>query len=185
MKNKATKQLIHLSAICKIDECIAASIADTCHKLEVSVESMRQVTSNETTISIFNLSGSWHSINKLETYLNKIGSDNSNVNISYIVSDQQEDLSDEYIINYHLNIVAPTDDNLLYELQNFFRVNEIGVEHFSFDNYQNCINQVPLIVINAKINILKDISLSDLRERFILFCDSLNIDGVLDPIRPI
>ena len=138
MKNKATKQLIHLSVISKISECISASIADNCHKLEIVIKNMRQVTHGETSVCLFNLSGSWHCINKLETYLSKIGSDNPNMSISYIISDKQEDIAEEYSINYHLNIVAPTDDNLLYELQSFFKVNEIGVEHLSFDNYQDC-----------------------------------------------
>ena len=179
------KQFLQITTICDKNSCVVPDISDTCNNLELVVRNMRHVLDADKSISIFNLSGSWHAINKMESYLKKLTSDNSDNLISFSQNDFSDEENNEYNINYHLNIVAPTDDNILSELQNFLIVNEIKLEYFSFDNYIDRPKQIPLIVINAKISILKDISLSDLRERFILFCDSLNVDGVLDPIRPI
>ena len=36
----------------------------------------------------------------------------------------------------------------------------------------------------AKVAIEHKLSLSDIREQFIILCDNLNVDGILDPIRP-
>jgi glycine cleavage system transcriptional repressor len=185
--NKESKknQFIQITSICDINECVALEIAQNSDKLELNVKSMRKITDGGKSICLFTLSGAWHCINKMELFLKKIKKSSSENILSFNISDYDSTDDEDYIINYHLNIVAATDDNLLYELQNFLIVNEIKLDHFTFDNYKGCPNQIPLIVVNAKISIQKDISLSDLRERFIIFCDSLNVDGVLDPIRPI
>ena len=39
-------------------------------------------------------------------------------------------------------------------------------------------------LVNKKVAIEHKLSLSDIREQFIILCDNLNVDGILDPIRP-
>jgi glycine cleavage system transcriptional repressor len=52
------------------------------------------------------------------------------------------------------------------------------------ESYKTRQTGTPMIAITVKIQINTDTSLSDWRERFMLFCDDLNIDAIMEPEKP-
>ena len=179
------KQCLQITSICDVKTCVASEITEEINKLDLNLRSMRQVVNHNKSITLFSLTGTWNNINKIETLLKKKAKNEPENIISSIISSQDDTTIIQEHISYHINIVATSDTNLISELLSLLASCEIKVENISLDNHTETPQQIPLVVLNAKVLIDKNYSLSDIRERFLIFCDNLNIDGVLDPIRPI
>ncbi|MBT4885141.1 MAG: hypothetical protein HON55_03195 [Legionellales bacterium] len=182
--NVPKQQLMQITSICEIDECVGLDIVELVYKFESSLNSMRQTNDNGRSITLFNIIGSWNNINKIEGALAKISQENANNVISSTISELKNKNDEQKYIHYHVNVVAADDLMVMPEIMRFCSLNDIVIDHINLDNYINSERQIPLLVINAKVAIEHKMSLSDIREQFIILCDNLNVDGILDPIRP-
>ncbi|MBT4804204.1 MAG: hypothetical protein HON78_04340 [Legionellales bacterium] len=184
VSNVPKQQLMQITSICDINDCISLEITELVYKFESSLNSMRQTRDNDRSISLFNVIGSWNNINKIEGALGKISQENTNNVISSTISEIKNTNDAQKYIHYHVNVVATDDVMIIPEIMKFCELNDIIIDHINLDNYINSERQIPLLVINAKVAIEHKLSLSDIREQFIILCDNLNVDGILDPIRP-
>lgn len=132
---------------------------------------------NEMVIS-FLLSGTWNIIAKLDAQL-KILEKKYNLQL-FIQKTAQKSYEQKYL-PYLIYIIAPEKRGVLNEVTQFLydmgiEINEIHSEVYTARN-----TATQMLSINLNINIPETLPISDLREKFFIFCDQFNLDGILEP----
>lgn len=84
---------------------------------------------------------------------------------------------------YTLEIIALDQDSIIQSVVAFLYDNNISIQELSANRYQAAYNQS--MVFSAKLIVIipKESSLLSVREQFLDFCDRLNIDAILEPVK--
>lgn len=126
------------------------------------------------------LSGSWNAIAKIEASLPTL-EQKQNVNILMRRTDLPTAASD--VLPYSVFLVAIDQPGIIFKITQFFAEQEIFINELNTDSYTARQTNTIMLTISMRICIPIDMHIADLRERFILFCDDLNIDAILEPER--
>lgn len=155
---------------------ILAVIRDCkCNIIEIRSSSLAQ-----STAAYMLVQGNWNQIAKLENMLDFIGR-RADIKIHTIRPEQRE--KDRECIPYSLETLSLDKDNVVESIVSFLLVRDIAVEEVTASSYQA--PYVQNTVFSAKFIILipPQLHLLSLREEFLDFCDQLNIDAILEPIK--
>ncbi len=126
------------------------------------------------------LSGHWGDLAKLETALPQF----SNTHQLQTCLQRTEVLEFETpMMPYLVHIIAMDGPGILSQVSQFFLDENIYVSAIAVEQYTTQTTQTPMSALCYTINIPSDISLSELREHFIAFCDEINIDAVMEPCK--
>lgn len=177
------QQVMQITCIGDHHDAITADIIGLIEKYEGQLDSMRHINEHgRATLSIV-IIGEWNQLNKIETALQKVVTTYPNHSIASMLAPFSEEPIKAGVLHYHINIIAATGSLVLPELYQFLRANDIALLQLSVDHYPRQIRQSGCMVLNAKVAIDMQFALSEIREQFIILCDSLNIDGIIDPAR--
>jgi glycine cleavage system transcriptional repressor len=158
-------------------------ICNLIYKFECYIISARIINKLGQKTELYVLGGDWNNISKLESSLQSIElDDNTKIILKTSASENNTKDKAQHIMLYHINIISHNEANILPNLYNFCEANELNILNITADN--NISGEYKVFILNAQIEINALVSLNDIREQFMLFCDNLNIDGILDPIRP-
>ncbi len=129
---------------------------------------------------ILMLSGSWNAIAKLETILPRIG-DGLELNIFSKRTEPRAPRGN--LISYQVEALSIDQPGIMHKVSDFFSSRAINIESLNSDSYSAAHTGTPMFALNMTINIPAEQSISQLREQFLDFCDELNMDGVMEPVR--
>ncbi|MGD8514343.1 MAG: glycine cleavage system protein R, partial [Granulosicoccaceae bacterium] len=65
----------------------------------------------------------------------------------------------------------------------FFSSRNINIEDLSTGSYAAAHTGTPMFSMNMTISIPAEQSIAELREQFMQFCDELNLDAVMEPVK--
>ncbi len=82
---------------------------------------------------------------------------------------------------YVLYLVSQDEPGVFDQLMRFLHQHAVTVTELFIDTYKTKNTQMPMMSITVKIQLAADLSLSDWRERFMLFCDDMNFDAIMEP----
>ncbi len=124
------------------------------------------------------VSGNWNGIAKLESQLATIEQDH---HLNLIQKRTKPKKYPQDHIPYIIYLVAKDDSGLINNISKFFADNNTGIDSIFTETYQarNTGSQMCSITMWASIPATTQIA--DFRERFMIFCDRFNIDGVMEP----
>jgi glycine cleavage system transcriptional repressor len=125
------------------------------------------------------VTGNWNNIAKLETTCNKL-SDNT---IRVLVKRTERSVGELQSLPYSVQVIAPDQVGLAANVCRFFSDHRIPIENFQAETYLAYCSNTPMQVINISICIPPLTLISELREQFLVFCEDLNLDGILEPER--
>lgn len=126
------------------------------------------------------IQGSWNQIAKFETLLELV---QKRFDIkTHVVRPVQKE-SGKDCVPYLLETMSLDRDNIMDSLVTFLMERNIDIEEITGSLYQAA--YVQSFVFSSKLIILipPQLSISSLREEFLDFCDLLNIDAILEPIK--
>lgn len=124
------------------------------------------------------LAGNWSEIAKTETALQQL---QRQTGTSIFWQRTEETPPTELLLPYLIYIVAQNEAHIAHEIVQFFTEQSISIQEFFTDNYLTRQTQTPMQTITLRIVVAADTSISQLRERFMLFCDDLNLDAIMEP----
>lgn len=126
------------------------------------------------------LSGTWSAIAKIESSFPTL-EQKQGVNV---LMRRTELLSvTEDVLPYSVFLVAIDRPGITYKITHFFAEQQININELSTESYTARQSSTVMLTISMRISMPVDMHIADLRERFILFCDDLNIDAILEPER--
>ena len=155
---------------------ILAVIRDCkCNILEIRSTSLAQATA-----AYLLVQGNWNQIAKLENMLDAIER-RADIKIQTLRPEQREKVRE--CIPYSLETLSLDRDNVVESLVSFLFVRDIAIEEITASSYQAPYIQNAVFSTKFIILIPPQLHLLSLREEFLDFCDQLNIDAILEPIK--
>ena len=87
------------------------------------------------------------------------------------------------VLPYAVEVVAVNQPGIVHHLANFFASRSINIEDMVTRSYSAPHTGTPMFSVNLAIGIPASMHIAMLREEFLDFCDDLNLDAVLEPIK--
>ena len=126
------------------------------------------------------VSGNWHTLNRLESGLDKLAAD-SNLTFTIRKTDVHPPRDD--LMPYAVDVVALDQQGIVYNLANFFAARSIEIADVATRSYAAAHTGAPMFAVQMAINIPSSVHIAQLREEFHELCDRLNLDAILDPVK--
>ncbi|MFO7593101.1 MAG: glycine cleavage system protein R [Pseudomonadota bacterium] len=122
--------------------------------------------------------GSWDSLAKLEAQIPGL---QQKLGLTILAKRTGGQREEQATLPYTVNVVALDHPGIVSHLAEFFSNRHINIQDLYTDSYRAAHTGTPMFTANMTVNIPGNISIAALREEFLDFCDSLNLDGVLEP----
>lgn len=122
--------------------------------------------------------GSWDTIAKLETQLPALQEKLALTILTRRTAGQREQAAS---LPYTVNVVSLDHPGIVSHLAEFFSSRNINIQDLYTDSYRAAHTGTPMFTATLTVNIPGTTSIAGLREEFLDFCDSLNLDGILEP----
>jgi glycine cleavage system transcriptional repressor len=126
------------------------------------------------------VSGNWHTPTKLEAELEKL-SEATGLTVNVRATEKRKSAGDQ--LPYMVDVVCLDQPGIVFNLANFFTGRGIDISELNTRSYSAAHTGAPMFSVQINIDIPARIQLSSLREEFMEFCDQLNLDAVLEPIK--
>ena len=155
---------------------ILAAISDVhCNILE-----LRSTQLADTTATYLLVTGNWNHIAKLENILDTLQSQlEAHIHTSRPASSHKNYEG----IPYSLETISLDHHNIIEDITTFLYKRNIQVEEISASSYQAAYVQTPIFSTKMIVILPAEVQLLALREEFLDFCDNLNIDAIIEPIK--
>lgn len=146
-----------------------------------SVSSSRLSRHAQAGAMVLQVSGSWDALVRLENNLAPLGK-RMGWQVSVLRTPVNAPRSDGLPYVVYANAAYRPD--VLNELCHFFALHNIELEAMTCDTYQAPHSSSLLMTATLTVNLPQGIQISWLREQFLDFADSLNLDAIIEPWRP-
>jgi len=143
------------------------------------VDSRMTVLGGEFAIIVM-ISGNWNTIAKLEASLPGL---EKLLGLTIISKRTEERGQQENKIPYMVEVVAMDNPGIVNNIADFFSSRNINIEDLSTGSYAAAHTGTIMFTMHMVISIPTDMHLGDLRESFTEFCDNLNLDAIMEPVK--
>ncbi|MGD8742403.1 MAG: glycine cleavage system protein R [Granulosicoccaceae bacterium] len=126
------------------------------------------------------VAGSWDTISRLEQALPKVA---ESLNLTLISKRTKARSLPEKMLPYLVEVVSMDHPGIVYNVAEFFSSRNINIEDLSTGSYAAAHTGTPMFSMNMTISIPAEQSIAELREQFMQFCDELNLDAVMEPVK--
>lgn len=127
------------------------------------------------------VSGNWHTLAKLETELKKL-SDASGITVSLRRTEQRPQRKD--VVTYSIDVVALDQPGIVHNLAGFFSARGIDIADLNTRSYSAAHTGAPMFSVQMLVHVPAKVHIAALREEFMDLCDQLNLDAILEPVKP-
>jgi glycine cleavage system transcriptional repressor len=126
------------------------------------------------------VTGHWNTIAKLEATLPRLG---ENLNLTVTVKRTEKRKSKDNLLPYAVEVVSIDHPGIVHHLANFFSSRDINIEELVTTSYAAAHTGTPMFSVHMTVGIPADLQISALRADFLDFCDELNLDAVIEPVK--
>lgn len=148
------------------------------HGLNIS-DSRMSVLGGEFAIQMLVI-GPWNGIAKLESAIHEL---ESSLDLNIIARRTDIRPRSEKLLPYFVEVVALDNPGIVHHLANFFSQRNINIEELSTSSYAAPHTGTPMFTVNMEVGVPANIQISELRDDFMGFCDTMNLDAVLEPVK--
>ncbi|TAJ78850.1 MAG: glycine cleavage system protein R [Gallionellaceae bacterium] len=127
---------------------------------------------------IARVTGAWHALSKLEGQASALGAQ-----LGLAIALRRTGKSDRSAIPYTVELVAMDQPGIVRKLAAFFTRNGISIDELRTSSYFAPHTGSPLTSVIMTVGIHAKIHIPTLREDFLDYCDELNLDATLEPMR--
>jgi len=122
--------------------------------------------------------GKWNTLAKMESSISEL---EKQLEMTIITRRTQEKSSNKNLLPYFIEVVALDHPGIVQKLAEFFSEREINIQDLVTNSYAAAHTGSPMFSVNISVGIPADFHISKLREEFLDYCDTLNLDAVLEP----
>ncbi len=128
---------------------------------------------------IMMVSGTWDAIAKLEKALPGISEELELT--TTIKHTRQRNISPA--MAYSVSVVALDNPGIVHELAQFFSSRNINIDDLQTGTYSAPHTGTQMFNLSMNIRIPSNTHIASLRDEFMDFCDELNLDAIIEPLR--
>ncbi len=126
------------------------------------------------------LSGTWDAIAKIETMLPRLEQE---LDITIVMQRARTRAPAHDLMPYAVEVIAVDQVGIVHQIAQFFSHHDINVEDMYTSNYAAAHTGTPMFSLHMTISIPTDISIAAMRSEFMDFCDQLNLDAIMEPVK--
>jgi glycine cleavage system transcriptional repressor len=126
--------------------------------------------------------GAWDAVAKLETALTKLARDEELRLVHYRTGPRERE-QDSHLLPYLIEVISADRPGILVKIVDFFDRHGISVEQLSSMRYQAMQTGAAMFQAQFTIGIPAETHIAALRDDFLEFCDGLNLDAIMDPVK--
>jgi len=126
------------------------------------------------------VSGSWNTIAKLEDMLSAL---EKQLKLTIIAKQTESRDQTSKKVPYMVEVVSMDHPGIVNNVADFFSSRNINIEDLSTGSYAAAHTGTNMFTMQMVISIPADSHLGDLREHFTEFCDNLNLDAIMEPVK--
>lgn len=159
---------------------ILSEITQTCSQCGCNIiKSHISLLGNEFSGS-FMIRGKWSSVAKMETMLPGL---EQRLGLTTMVRRTQPlDLSKPSLL-YNIQVYAMDRAGIMRELSDFISGQSINILQAETESFLDSRTQTPMLNLEMIIQIPAKLSIANLREQFMSYCDDRNLDAILEPLK--
>lgn len=146
-----------------------------------NIEESRMTTLGSEFAMLLLVSGNWATLSKLEKGLSKLGKGNE-LSVSIRQTNAKPSTGDR--MPYAVDIVSLDQQGIVFSLADFFASRDIEIADVATRSYAAAHTGSPMFAVQMAINVPATVHIAQLREDFLEICDRLNLDAILEPVKP-
>jgi len=125
------------------------------------------------------IASNWSTIAKLEALIPNI---EQQLNLKITIKRSTPLQNESKTMTYVVHVVTIDRPGIINELAQFFSHQSINIEDVSAYTY-NGYSNTKMVAMTMNINISVNVHIPSLREQFMNYCDALNLDAGMEPLR--
>lgn len=126
------------------------------------------------------LSGSWDAIAKIESLLPRL---ENQLQVKTLAQRAEPRRRQGDLMPYAIEMVAVDHPGIVHEITQFFAQRDIGIEDMYSGTYAAAHTATPMFSLHMTISMPTNVSIAGLRGEFMDFCDHLNFDAIMEPVK--
>jgi glycine cleavage system transcriptional repressor len=177
-----TRKLMQLTitALGKLNTHFIAEILPTIRDCKCNVLEIRSSRLGQSTASYLLVQGNWNQIAKVESALDLLQK-RVEIKIHALRTEAKE--KGKECVPYTLETISLDKESIIESITTFLLGHDIEIEEITGSSYQAPYAHTSVFSTKFVIFVPPQIHLLSLREEFLDFCDHLNIDAILEPIK--
>ena len=177
-----TKQKTYLvsSALGEDHPGIGNQIAKTVLEHGCNIEDSRMTVLGGEFAAILLVEGKWNTLAKIENALPEL---ERQLGMTIISKRTGERATGRSLLPYAVDVVSMDHPGIVNNLAGFFAERKINIEDMSTSTYAAAHTGTTMFAVHMTVGIPSDMHIAGLREEFMDYCDGLNLDAVLEPIK--
>jgi len=126
--------------------------------------------------------GAWDAVAKLETALAKLARE-EDWHLTHYRTTQGDSEFDSQLLPYLVEVISTERPGILAKIVEFFDRRAISVEQLSSMRYRAMQTGAAMFQAQITIGVPAQTHIAALRDEFLEFCDGLNLDAIMDPVK--
>jgi glycine cleavage system transcriptional repressor len=126
------------------------------------------------------VNGNWHALAKIESELARLAEVGT---LSLHLKRTEPRAARADMLPYSIDIVSLDQTGIVAGLSGFFAGRGIDISEVSTRSYAAAHTGAPMFAVQMVISVPVKLQLAQLREEFMDYCDTLNLDAILEPVK--
>jgi glycine cleavage system transcriptional repressor len=126
------------------------------------------------------ISGSWNNIAKFEDSLQGL---QETLQLAVTCTRTDNRKLEKDALPYSVEVIALDHQGIVHELAGFFSSRNINIYELYTGSYNAAHTGTPMFTLNMILEIPAKTQIAVLRDDFLEYCDQLNLDAVIEPIK--
>ena len=174
------EQLLVITAVGNDHTGAVQSVSQIILDCGASIRESRMTTLGAEFAMIMLVAGNWHAISRLEQQLDRHADDKS---LAIHVRRTETMQFSKELLPYAIDVVCLDQPGIVHHLSGFFAERKIGIAEVTTRSYPAVHTGTPMFSVQMFVNIPAGIHISGIREEFMEFCDRLNLDAIMEPVK--
>jgi glycine cleavage system transcriptional repressor len=175
-----TRQLLAVSAIGPDRPGLVHDLTRAINDCGGSIAESRMASLGTEFAMVLLVSGNWHTLARLESELKKVA-DECGLTLQLRRTEQRGARRDQ--LPYSIDIVSLDQTGIVAGLSGFCAARSIDIGEVATRCYAAAHTGAPMFAVQMIINVPAKLHVSQLREEFMDYCDNMNLDAILEPVK--
>ncbi len=124
--------------------------------------------------------GPWNQLARLEGQLPEL---ERSLGLTVIARYTEPAEAQPEALPYTVDVVSLDHPGIVHSLANFFSLRDINIIDLNTTSYAAPHTGTPMFAVHMNIGVPANIRIGELRDEFLDFCDSMNLDAVMEPYK--
>ncbi len=126
------------------------------------------------------VNGNWNNLAKLEDQCDAM---QTQLGMTLSIKRTEQKPAEGDFLPYGVDVVSLDHPGIVHNLASFFSQRSINIQDLSTSSYSAPHTGTQMFAVHMTLDVPADVHIATLREEFLDFCDRLNLDAVIEPVK--